>query len=113
MAVRRLKRRPEFLQVASQGQKAAMPGLVLQAHARGDVDPLRVGFTASRKVGGAVQRNRAKRRLRAAVDQVLAAKGRDGRDYVVIARAETVKRPFQLLIDDLGRALERVDRERR
>ena len=113
MAVRRLKRRPEFLQVASQGQKAAMPGLVLQARARGDADPIRVGFTASRKVGGAVQRNRAKRRLRAAVDQVLATEGRAGRDYVVIARAETVKRPFQLLVDDLGRALERVDRERR
>ncbi len=113
MAVRRLKRRPEFLQVASSGQKAAMPGLVLQARARGDLDPIRVGFTASRKVGGAVQRNRAKRRLRAAVEQVLAAKGRAGRDYVVIARAETAERPFPLLVDDLGRALERVDRERR
>lgn len=113
MAIRRLKRRPEFLQVASSGQKSAMPGLVLQAHARGDADPIRVGFTASRKVGGAVQRNRAKRRLRAAVDRVLAAKGLAGRDYVVIARAETIKRPFPLLIDDLGRALDRVDRERR
>lgn len=110
MAVRRLKRRPEFLQVASTGQKAAMPGLVLQARARGDDAPFRVGFTASRKVGGAVQRNRAKRRLRAAVEQVLTERGRAGSDYVVIARADTVARPFALLIQDLGRALERVER---
>ncbi|MSP49383.1 MAG: ribonuclease P protein component [Alphaproteobacteria bacterium] len=110
MAIRRLKRRPEFLQVASSGQKAATPGLVLQARARADADPLRVGFTASRKVGGAVVRNRAKRRLRAAAEAVLGPKGLRAHDYVLIARAETVRRPFQLLLSDLDRALERVGR---
>src|SRR5690606_19388611 len=64
----RLKRRPEFLRVASEGRKWSMPGLVLQASRRAPDDscttePARVGFTASRKVGGAVERNRAKRRL--------------------------------------------------
>ena len=110
MAIRRLKRRPEFLQVASSGQKAATPGLVLQSRERADGEPLRVGFTASRKVGGAVERNRAKRRLRAAAEAVLGAKGRPATDYVLIARAETARRPYALLLDDLGRALKRLDR---
>jgi ribonuclease P protein component len=110
MTLRRLKRRPDFLQVASSGRKAAMPGLVLQARARPESDEVRVGFTASRKVGGAVVRNRAKRRLRAAAAAVLAARGRPAQDYVLIARAETVRRPWRLLLDDLDRALGRVDR---
>jgi ribonuclease P protein component len=111
MALRRLKRRPEFLQVASTGQKAAMPGLVLQARDRADGEALRVGFTASRKVGGAVARNRAKRRLRAAAEQVLGVQGRSAHDYVLIARGDTVRRPYLLLLDDLDRALKRVDRK--
>jgi ribonuclease P protein component len=111
MALRRLKRRPEFLQVASTGQKAAVPGLVLQARDRADGEALRVGFTASRKVGGAVERNRAKRRLRAAAEQVIASGGQLAHDYVLIARAETAKRPFPLLLDDLDRALKRVGRK--
>jgi ribonuclease P protein component len=110
VAIRRLKRRPEFLAVASSGLKAAAPGVVLQARPRGDQEPLRVGFTASRKVGGAVVRNRARRRLKAAAEEVLAQRGRLGHDYVLIARSETVRRPFALLLDDLGRALGRVER---
>jgi len=110
VAIRRLKRRPEFLAVASSGLKAVAPGLILQARPRHDDAPLRVGFTASRKVGGAVQRNRARRRLKAATEQVLAAKGAAGHDYVVIARGESVTRPFALLLEDLDRALARVAR---
>jgi len=90
-----------------------MPGLVLQTRDRADGETLRVGFTASRKVGGAVQRNRAKRRLRAAAEQVLGSKGRAAHDYVLIARAETVRRPFPLLLDDLDRALQRIGGARR
>jgi ribonuclease P protein component len=110
VAIRRLKRRPEFLAVASSGLKAVAPGLILQARPRHDDEPLRVGFTASRKVGGAVQRNRARRRLKAATEQVLAAHGIAGHDYVVIARGESVKRPFALLLEDLDRAIARVAR---
>lgn len=69
---------------------------------------MRVGFTASRKVGGAVVRNRAKRRLRAAAAHILPDAGRPGTDYVLIARAATAARPFAALLDDLETALRRV-----
>jgi ribonuclease P protein component len=108
----RLKRRAEFLQVAGKGRRWATPGLVLQAWSRpsGTDHPpaARVGFTASRKVGIAVERNRARRRLRAAVDQVLPEHGAPGQDYVVIARGTTMKRPFALLLGDLETALRRL-----
>ena len=69
-AVGRLTQRSEFLRVAAARRKWAAPGLVLQACERTDdataSGPPRVGFTATRKVGGAVVRNRARRRLRAA-----------------------------------------------
>ncbi len=94
-----------------------MPGLVLQARLRVDAssplaDEQRVGFTASRKVGGAVQRNRARRRLKAAAEEVLKTEGRPAHDYVLIARSETVHRPFELLKDDLTRALKRLGEKR-
>lgn len=70
--------------------------------------PIRIGFTASRKVGSAVARNRARRRLRAAVAQVMPVAAAIGHDYVVIARAATVKRPFPALLSDLEGALRRL-----
>jgi ribonuclease P protein component len=85
--------------------------LVLQAapHPLGARYGVRVGFTASRKVGNAVMRNRAKRRLRAAAAQVLSNKGKLGMDYVLIARAATAERPFATLLTDLELALHRVE----
>lgn len=87
-----------------------MPPFVLQGRDRGDGDPaVGVGFTCSRKVGNAVARNRAKRRLRAAARAVLPAKARPGWDYALIGRAgATAARPFALLLDDLRAALDRV-----
>jgi ribonuclease P protein component len=70
---------------------------------------MRVGFTASRKVGNAVTRNRAKRRLREAAANVLPRHGRQGTDYVLIARAGTAERPFPALIADLQSALRRIE----
>jgi ribonuclease P protein component len=70
----------------------------------------RVGFTASRKVGNAVVRNRSKRRLRAAAAQILADHARPGTDYVLIARSGTAGRPYPALRDDLTAALRRIER---
>jgi ribonuclease P protein component len=109
MALSRLKRRPEFLRVAGSGLKAAAPGLVLQALARGRGRGIRVGFTATRRVGGAVQRNRAKRRLRAAAAEVLPGAAATGCDYVLIARRATLDRPYGALVRDLAGALKRLD----
>ena len=109
--VGRLKRRAEFLRVAGAGRKSVTPGLILQvapcvgAAVSPDDCALRVGFTASRKVGIAVERNRARRRLRAAVDAVMPLHAARGRDYVLIARAATARRPFAALLGDLKAAL--------
>jgi ribonuclease P protein component len=107
----RLKTRSDFLRVAASRVRAARPGLVLQAAPQpepGEAAAVRVGFTASRRVGNAVARNRAKRRLRAAAAAVLAQHGRIGTDYVLIARGETGARPYPELVADLEMALRRV-----
>lgn len=112
--VGRLKRRPEFLRVAERGLRAATPGLVLQALPRpegADGGGIRLGLTASRKVGGAVERNRARRRLRALAQEVLPRMGAPGHDYVIVARRETVKREWLRLKEDLESALRRVARD--
>lgn len=115
-AVLRLKRRPEFLAVAASRRKWVAPGFILQAMRRPEdsiVPPApRIGFTASRKVGNAVERNRARRRLKAAVAAVLPKAGEPGFDYVLIARTETIKRPFADLVADLETALKRVHEKR-
>jgi ribonuclease P protein component len=109
----RLTRRSEFLRVARGRRKWAAPGLVLQVRgspgeAAAQDAPFRVGYTASRKVGGAVERNRAKRRLRAVVRAVMPELAAPGHDYVVIARGATLTREFAALKDDLRAALARL-----
>lgn len=108
----RLKRRAEFLRVAGSGRKAPAPGVVLQALRRGDDAPVRLGFTVTKKVGNAVVRNRTRRRLRAAAEQVVAEQGAAlaGHDLVLIGRDATRGRRFALLVEDLRRALSRVAR---
>ncbi len=105
----RLTRRSEFLRVAGRGRKAARPGLVLQAlppsPPSGEGAPVRLGFTATKKIGGAVVRNRAKRRLREAARLTLSAEAAPGWDLVLIARDATATRPFAQLLGDLRGAL--------
>jgi ribonuclease P protein component len=108
-----LPARKDFL-AAARARKAVMPGLVLQMRRRAEADgPARVGYTASRKVGNAVIRNRARRRLRAAVNDVLAGRAAPGHDYVLIARAATAGRPYDALLNDLSVALDRIEKKSR
>ena len=100
----RLTRRGEFLRVAGRGRKIARPGLVLQALS-GTGGPLRLGFTATKRIGGAVIRNRAKRRLREAVRLTLSVSPPEGWDLVLVAREATPTRPFGALLRDLRGAL--------
>ena len=121
----RLKTRPEFLKVAASRRKWVTPGLILQTRRRpsghnnslatdghGEQDAIRVGFTVSRKVGNAVRRNRARRRLKAVAEEILADRGRPGHDYVLVGRQATPERPFADLCQDLAQALSRVDHKR-
>ncbi len=109
----RLKTRADFLRVAAGRRRAVRAGLLLQAAPQppgsSGGEAVRVGFTASRKVGNAVVRNRAKRRLRAAAAEVLVRDGRKGTDYVLIARAGTGERRYSELVGDLAAALRQVD----
>lgn len=74
-----------------------------------DPDTARAGFTVSRKVGNAVQRNRARRRLKAAADTVMTEHAVPGFDFVIIGRKNTLSRPFGALIGDLTTALKKLD----
>jgi ribonuclease P protein component len=101
----RLTRRAEFL-AAAKANYCAKGAVLIQMRPRLDDDPkIRVGFTATRKVGGAVVRNRAKRRLREAARACLPDLGFKGCDYVFVARSDAPNRPFALLLEDVRRAL--------
>lgn len=117
----RLKRRAEFLQVAAANRKWVAPGLILQVRRQSSFetssdsaalaavpDPVRVGYTASRKVGNAVKRNRAKRRLRAVAKDVLDRHAEPGTDFVLIARPATIDRDYHALVGDLVAGLKRL-----
>ena len=109
-----LRHRADFLR-AAQARKAGTSGFLLQARWRDDGTAVtRVGFTASKKIGNAVFRNRAKRRLRALARELLALQARPGWDYVLVARPNaTVSRAYALLQDDLRTAISVVHKDRK
>lgn len=130
----RLKRRADFLRVAGQRRKWVTPGVMLQVAGTlpnqagpnqagpNQAGPnqadgpnggpkgvtIQIGFTASRKVGNSVVRNRARRRLKAVVDEVMPLYAKPGLDYVLIARRDTATRPYALLVEDLKLALRKT-----
>jgi ribonuclease P protein component len=108
-----LRKRADFLKAAG-ARRQGTEGFLLQGRNRADgTATVRVGFTASKKIGNAVARNRAKRRLRALVREVLAPLAQPGWDYVLVARPDaTVSRPYADLRGDLQRALQSVHRGR-
>ncbi len=103
----RLTRRAEFVRAAQRAKKAARPGLVLQALPQPGAK-LRVGFTATKKLGGAVVRNRCKRRLREAIRLTVGEHPISGYDLVLIAREATATRDWALLLGDLRGALKQA-----
>lgn len=106
--IARLKRRAEFLAVSASRRRSVLPGLVLQTAPCPDPAISRIGFTASKKVGIAVARNRARRRLRAAAERVIGRYGAPGHDFVLVARPATLTRSFGALLSDLEAALKGV-----
>lgn len=106
-----LKKRSEFLRIRG-GARCPTPLFVLETKPRVEPDaatsPPRFGFTVTKAMGGAVQRNRIRRRLRAAVTAVAASSARPGLDYVLIARKDAIDVPFDTLKKDLERAFYRV-----
>lgn len=101
----RLRKRPDFL-LAAKAPALSRGAVFIQMRQRADEDPVvRVGFTATKKIGGAVDRNRAKRRLREAARLVLPLHARPSHDYVFIARGGTTTREWGRLLDDVKTAL--------
>ena len=115
----RLRQRADFLRIAASGRKQVTPGLIVQTARTppdtGDTNgnvAMRVGFTVTRRVGNAVVRNRARRRLRAVARDTLLDHGQPGHDYVLIGRQTTLTRSFGKLISDLKSALHRLHADR-
>jgi len=105
--MQRLRQRSDFLAAAT-GPRAPVSGFVLQALNRREDGPVRVGFTVSKKVGNAVERNRVRRRLREVVRLAAEDSMRPGYDYVLIGRRAALDLPFERLVEEFGRALGRV-----
>jgi ribonuclease P protein component len=101
----KLQKRWQFLACAK-GRSLARGGVAIQALRRADDTPrIGVGFTATRKIGGAVQRNRAKRRMREAARQLLPLHGAPCHDYVFVARGGAIDRDWSRLLEDVRSAL--------
>ena len=105
----RLRQRADFLAVAN-GARVSSAAFNLQARARSDQGPIRVGFTVTKKNGTATERNRIRRRLREVVKRLDVISMRPHHDYVLVGRREALSRDFAVMLDDLRSALKRLER---
>jgi ribonuclease P protein component len=106
----RLRQRADFLAVAD-GPRMNSAAFVVQSRTRGDEGPVRIGFTVTKKVGTATERNRVRRRLRELVKRLDAVSMRPHNDYVLVGRRAALTRDFATMLDDLRSALHRLDRQ--
>lgn len=104
-----IKKRADFLRCGQEGKKRSTTFFTLLAYERGDDEACRVGFTCSKKVGNAVRRNAAKRRLREVAREVLGERGQDGWDYVLIGRPEiTETADMRDICETLGNLMDQL-----
>jgi ribonuclease P protein component len=103
----RLTRRADF-RAAAAGQRVSVGAFVVQARRRAEDGPVRIGFTVSRQVGNAVERNRVRRRLREMVRLSQGGGMHDGHDYVLIGRRAALAVPFGQMRRELDGALGRI-----
>ena len=106
----RLRQRADFLAVAN-GARVGSSAFTLQSRRRDDLGPIRVGFTVTKKNGNAPERNRIRRRLRAAVRSLDAMAMRPHHDYVLVGRRAALTCDFSTMLDDLRSALQRLERQ--
>jgi ribonuclease P protein component len=106
----RLRQRADFLAVAD-GPRMNSAAFVVQSRTRGDEGPVRIGFTVTKKVGTATERNRVRRRLRELVKRLDAVSMRPHSDYVLVGRRAALTRDFAAMLDDLRSALHRLERQ--
>ena len=104
----RLRQRADFLAAAS-GLRVTTPGFIVQGRKRDGAGPCRVGYTVSKKVGSAVERNRVRRRLRELVRRNGAPLMQARCDYVLVGRRVALSRDFDAMGVELGSALKRLD----
>jgi ribonuclease P protein component len=103
-----IKKRADFLAAQSGERAGSMALLVIRSKTPKKSGSARIGFTVTKKLGGAVTRNRIRRRLKEVARQVFPEAASPGYDYVVIARPQAETREFSLLLDDMKRALLRL-----
>lgn len=106
----RLRQRADFVAAAG-GPRMASPAFVVQTRDRDDGGPVRIGFTVTKKVGTATERNRVRRRLRELVKRLDVLSMRPHHDYVIVGRRAALDRGFETMFNDLRSALGRLDRQ--